>query len=388
MDHRVEVGPRILSISSPGGVKLLLGWYGTQEPVRLQRDRFKRFVEEALPQRADDPRSSGGRTGRAGRDVASASSWHGWRASSWHGLARVLEAAVRDSHGRTMVLCRVCLFISASVVATPTPTGALCWRRSSSAASDCVNGVLVHSPHKVSSRGFKRLLQMIISCVATLPLALVLNSAGPLNAAARPAGHARSHAIKLAVDASTFATPQWESLAIELDTLPVFAIVDEAGELGTQQVYVDPQAAEEACELARKSSGDDQLDTTPTGLGTAFRAAREGAGLLVAAMDDVQAAGLDAASAEGKNLPMFVCMELASERTDGTGKEIPIFLSAADAEAAVEQSYDGGRPLVIDTVSLEWAVDQYCNVPDSPTFRFMARSASVQLLRSLMMGGA
>ena len=228
----------------------------------------------------------------------------------------------------------------------------------------------------------------MISSVATLPLALVLNSAGPLNAAARPAGHARSHAIKLAVDASTFATPQWESLAIELDTLPVFAIVDEAGELGTQQVYVDPQAAEEACELARKSSGDDQLDTTPTGLGTAFRAAREGAGLLVAAMDDVQAAGLDAASAEGKNLPMFVCMELASERTDGTGKEIPIFLCAADAEAAVEQSYDGGRPLVIDTVSLEWAVDQYCNVPDSPTFRFMARSASVQLLRSLMMGGA
>ena len=54
----------------------------------------------------------------------------------------------------------------------------------------------------------------------------------------------------------------------------------------------------------------------------------------------------------------------------------------------MEQSYDGGRPLVIDTVSLEWAVDQYCNVPDSPTFRFMARSASVQLLRSLMMGGA
>ena len=228
----------------------------------------------------------------------------------------------------------------------------------------------------------------MISSVATLPLALVLNSAGPLNAAARPAGHARSHAIKLAVDASTFVTPQWESLAIELDTLPVFAIVDEAGELGTQQVYVDPQAAEEACELARKSSGDDQLDTTPTGLGTAFRAAREGTGLLVAAMDDVQAAGLDAASAEGKNLPMFVCMELASERTDGTGKEIPIFLCAADAEAAVEQSYDGGRPLVIDTVSLEWAVDQYCNVPDSPTFRFMARSASVQLLRSLMMGGA
>ena len=47
----------------------------------------------------------------------------------------------------------------------------------------------------------------MISCVAVLPLALVLNSAGPLNAAARPAGHARSHAIKLAVDASTFATP-------------------------------------------------------------------------------------------------------------------------------------------------------------------------------------
>ena len=76
VDDRVEVGPRILSISFPGGVKLLRGWYGTQEPVRFQRGRFKRLVEEALSQRADDPRSSGGRTGRAGHDAASASWWH------------------------------------------------------------------------------------------------------------------------------------------------------------------------------------------------------------------------------------------------------------------------------------------------------------------------
>ena len=130
----------------------------------------------------------------------------------------------------------------------------------------------------------------------------------------------------LAVDANTFASPTWASLEIELDTLPVFAIVDEAGERSTQQVYVDPQAAEEACERARKSSGDDQLDTTPTGLGAAFRAAQEGTGFLVSAMDDVQAAGLDVASSEGKSVPMFVCMELASERIDGAGKEVPIFL--------------------------------------------------------------
>merc|ERR1740130_2065109 len=118
----------------------------------------------------------------------------------------------------------------------------------------------------------------MLSCVAMWPLALVLNSA-------RPAGHARSH-VKLAVDASTFASPTWASLEIELDTLPVFAIVDEAGERNTQQVYVDPQAAEESCERARKSSGADQLDTTPTGLGAAFRAAQEGTGFLVSAMDD------------------------------------------------------------------------------------------------------
>ena len=228
----------------------------------------------------------------------------------------------------------------------------------------------------------------MLSCVAVWPLALVLNSARPLNpaACATATDHARSHAIKLAVDATTFATPTWATLEIELDTLPVFAIVDEAGERYTQQVYVDPQAAEDACELARKSSGDDQLDTTPTGLGAAFRAAQEGTGVLVSAMEDVQAAGLDAA--EGKSVPMFVCMEMASERLDGAGKEIPIFLCAADAEAAVAQSYDGGRPLEIDTVSLDWAVDQACNLPDSPTFRFMARSASVQLIRSMMMGGA
>ena len=96
----------------------------------------------------------------------------------------------------------------------------------------------------------------MLSCVAVWPLALVLNSARPLNpaACATATDHARSHAIKQAVDATTFATPTWATLEIELDTLPVFAIVDEAGERYTQQVYVDPQAAEDACELARKSS--------------------------------------------------------------------------------------------------------------------------------------
>ena len=123
MDDVVEVGPRILSISFPDGVKLLRGWYGTQEPVRFQRDRFKRFVEEALPQRTDDPRSSGGRTGRAGRDVASAS-WHGWR-------ARAVLAWFRAVPNRTILICRVC-YCSASVVATPTPDRGAVLARSSS----------------------------------------------------------------------------------------------------------------------------------------------------------------------------------------------------------------------------------------------------------------
>ena len=215
---------------------------------------------------------------------------------------------------------------------------------------------------------------LLAACASVWPFALALNAA-------------RGHAIQLAVDASTFASSTWTSLVIELDTLPVFVIVNEAGQPYKQQFYVDPQAAEDACVQARESSGDDELDTTPMGLGAAFRAGQEGTGVLVSAMDDLQAAGLDDASPEGQSVPMFVCMELASERLDGGGKEVPIFLSAADAESAVAQAYDGGAPLKIDTVSLEWAVDQYCNEPDSPTFRFMARSASVQLIRSLM-GGA
>eukprot|EP00964_Phaeocystis_antarctica_P114549 scaffold78503_cov63-Phaeocystis_antarctica.AAC.2 len=77
-----RVGPRILSLSLPGCVKLLRGRYGTQEPMRLQWDRwgrFRRLVDGALPRRSDDPRGSGsraGRAGRAGREATRALSWH------------------------------------------------------------------------------------------------------------------------------------------------------------------------------------------------------------------------------------------------------------------------------------------------------------------------
>jgi len=227
----------------------------------------------------------------------------------------------------------------------------------------------------------------MISCVALVPLALALN-------AATPASRVRSRAVKLAIDSNTFASVEWTSLEIELDTMPVFTIVNEMGELFQQpphaaRYYVDPQAAEDACVLARMTAGNDQLDTMPVGLGAAFRADQEGNGILVSAMDDLQAAGADLdASPEGQSVPMFLCPALASDRLDSGGSVLPIFLSAADADSAVAQAYDGGTPLTVQTVSLEWAVDQYCNVPDSPTFRFMARSASVQLLRSLMGVGA
>ena len=128
---------------------------------------------------------------------------------------------------------------------------------------------------------------------------------------------------------------------------------------------------------------EDDVDITPAGLGNAFVAHSQGAGMLIPSTADMNAASVDAASVD-TILPMYACMELASDRLDGVSC-IPLFVALADAQAAVAQAtaeMAPEKPLQINVVSLDWAVEQMCTADDAPTFRFVASSASVNAIRA------
>jgi len=204
------------------------------------------------------------------------------------------------------------------------------------------------------------------------------------------------------VSADLFATDAWKTLQLELDTIPVFTIGNEVGisitelftcygispkwQAGGQAAtpfFADVVEAEnelKALRLANPELGDD-VDITPAGLGSAFVAHLQGAGMLIPSTADMNAASVDAVETI---LPMYACMELASDRLDGVSC-IPLFVALADAQAAVAQAtaeMAPEKPLQINLVSLERAVEQMCTADDAPTFRFVASSASVNAIRA------
>lgn len=239
------------------------------------------------------------------------------------------------------------------------------------------------APSRASSSPISSAVAIMLSVCAGLALSFALP--GPARSALRLPGRAATSLA--ASDADLLASTAWASLEIELDTLPVFAIVDEANQpLPPATFYVDAAAAEEALGLARAANPGLELDTTPLGLGTAYRAQAEGSGAIVPARADLSAAGVPAdVPAEGSEVPLFTCAELQSTRVDGTAT-VPLFLSEADAQAAVAEATAAGapaEPLQVQCLSLKWGIEQFCLVPDSPFFRFIPPSRSVALIRSL-----
>ena len=228
----------------------------------------------------------------------------------------------------------------------------------------------------------------------------------PLGLASPPA--VRRANVQL-VAADFFETAAWKTLEIELDTMPMFAIVDDNGsplqsEVGGRRsmlFFSDVKDASYQLGQVRDEYPDLNLDIKPTGLGSAWKAQAAGDAILVPSTSELQAAGVEVSADQplvsSQGLPAFACMELESMRADGTPC-IPLFMSKADAQAAVAETSPDVRsspetllappkPLEISTVSLDVAIEQVVTVEDSPDFRFIASSESVEAIRIAMRAG-
>ena len=161
-------------------------------------------------------------------------------------------------------------------------------------------------------------------------------------------------------------------MRLQLDTLPVFAVVDGRGMPVRPVFFADVQAAENACaEMQRSRPG---LDITPFGLGMALQAQAQGRGELVASSADLDAASK--AGFDGGTFPLFTCQELRSDRTGGT-PTLPLFVSLSDAQDALAELTAEAE---VEVVSLQAAVEKAVTAiteDGAPAFRFIAPTASV-----------
>jgi hypothetical protein len=207
-------------------------------------------------------------------------------------------------------------------------------------------------------------------------LALAWSGPGPSAATA-----ARRASVRLA-NTIDYTSNTWGTLRLQLDTLPVFAVVDERGRLTSPMkptFYVDMQAAQKACDAMREEMSD--VDIMPMGLGTAYQAMAQGRGTIVPNAADL----LDAADTSSR-VPMFMCPELLAERVDGGTGSVPLFMSELDAREAVADATDGVGGLEIARMTLDEAIEKAMDpdalTADAPAFHFIAPSASVAAIRA------
>lgn len=153
------------------------------------------------------------------------------------------------------------------------------------------------------------------------------------------------------VGKSVCASPAWAELQTELDTLPVFTLVNAKGDPLVQQTpagapvsifFADLFRAEAELANANRLFPDLKLKILPIGLGDAFKRAQDGSAMLVPSANELAAAGMDPATSQSI-LPLFGCTKLMGPKPGNPEKKVmPLFMSATEAKAAVDKALEDG----------------------------------------------
>lgn len=213
----------------------------------------------------------------------------------------------------------------------------------------------------------------------------------------------RRASVRLITPDSFFELERWKTLALELDAVPVFAIVTPEGsplqtECGGQSIVVfftDGMEADSQLSKASASLPDAKLRLLPVGLANAWLAQAKGEAQLVPGKAELRAAGAEVKGDDAVigAVPVFGCMDLQTNRLDGTPC-VPLFLSMVDAERAVMEATNemlmtpGGvspeeASMDIQVLSLDKAIERTVTGSDGLAFRFVAPSASLHKIEAM-----
>ena len=219
-----------------------------------------------------------------------------------------------------------------------------------------------------------------------------------ISAAIGPVPRPYAHASRLRAPAAPrlSAVPTWSELQAVLDaSVPVFCLANAAAEplqydregVALAVFFADANAARQELASADEKYPELGLRVTPMGLGTAFEAARNGRALLVPGAGELKAArDPDGGGWEDDALPLFGCLQMRKPLADGSSS-VPLFMSAADAQAALgaAASGGGGDDLQIVCTSLARAVDMIVS-GEQVDFSIVPPSASIWWMQAWQAG--
>ena len=200
--------------------------------------------------------------------------------------------------------------------------------------------------------------------------------------------------------ADLFESEGWKPIEKDLDQVPVFTVATAEGNPLAYQVsakgksytvpffFCDVDAALQELKNSRNNTTLEGIDIIPFPLGKAFQLWAQDQAVIIPAKDAVMQAGAPPGTNPiGQEVPMFTCLDIAEEGSDGKPR-LPLFMALEDANAALKEAVgtDGGKVEDFEVVclSLNRAIDQLAASPESSAFRFLPPSKSINYIREYL----
>lgn len=200
-----------------------------------------------------------------------------------------------------------------------------------------------------------------------------------------------------------FDSPGWESIKVELDQVPVFAVANEEGNPIKYRIekkdssfevplfYTHVSDALQELEKAKENTPLPGMDINPFPLGGIFEMWAKDTAVIVPNKKSIISAGAPpGANPMGQQVPLFACMEISQENENGK-PVLPLFFELEDANDAASQAaaFDGGKGEDLEVVGLNLAeaVSLLANAKDAATaFHFIPPASSLKHIRDYLSG--
>ena len=193
-----------------------------------------------------------------------------------------------------------------------------------------------------------------------------------------------------------FASAAWQPIERDMNALPVFTCANAEGNplaytLDTPDgksytvpfFFTDVDDCQDELDRAKEKGATD-LSVIPYPLGKAFQLWALDKAVIVPNKEAVVQAGAPpGVNPIGQQVPLFACMDIMRSTEDG-GSVLPMFMTYADAEMALKEAVgnDGGNvdDFEVVSLSLNKAVEQLVNNPETPSFQFVASEKSFNFI--------
>lgn len=235
------------------------------------------------------------------------------------------------------------------------------------------------------------MIKILISTITLLSISTSSAFAPSLNKATVSRLHAGPSSMEELFEAKEI----WDPIKKELNAVPVFSCSNEKGQpmqygVGGSNVaffFTDVFAAKVELEKSKDETKMDNLNLLPFPLGEVVEMAAKKSALIIPSEGSLMAAGAPKGTNPlGQILPLFCYTELSQDRDDGSSLT-PLFISKADAEAALKLALEGtGEDISsfdLQIYPLTQAIQVVARSEGKKAYTFVPDADAIEFLRSL-----